>query len=207
LVAVNAERQQLLLAALRLEWLTASWMVVEAGVAVASAIVAHSMTLIAFGVDSLIELGSAGALIWRLRSELRSGREVSDQVETVARRIAGGLLLALAAYVVVGAGWSLWRREGEEFSWSGQAVAVLAIPIMLVLARRKRALAGRLASRALRADAAEAIACLWLSLVVVVGLAAQFAFGAWWIDAVTSLAIVWFLVKEGREAWEGDEND
>ena len=84
---------------------------------------------------------------------------------------------------------------------------MLAIPIMLVLARRKLALADQLGSRAMRADAAESLACLWLSLVVVVGLVADFAFGAWWIDPVTSLAIVWFLVKEGREAWEAEEDD
>jgi divalent metal cation (Fe/Co/Zn/Cd) transporter len=78
---------------------------------------------------------------------------------------------------------------------------------MLVLARGKFALADQLGSAALRADAAESLACLWLSLVVVLGLIAQLAFGAWWIDAVTSLAIVWFLVKEGREAWEGEAGD
>ena len=87
------------------------------------------------------------------------------------------------------------------------AVALLSIPIMLVLARRKLTLADQLGSRALRADAAESLACLWLSVVVVLGLLAQLAFGAWWIDAVTSLAIVWFLVKEGREAWEDEEDD
>jgi len=76
-----------------------------------------------------------------------------------------------------------------------------------VLARRKLALADQLGSAALRADAAESVACLWLSLVVVVGLFAQLAFGGWWIDGVTSLAIVWFLVKEGREAWEGKPED
>jgi divalent metal cation (Fe/Co/Zn/Cd) transporter len=87
------------------------------------------------------------------------------------------------------------------------AVALLSIPIMLVLARRKFVLADQLGSRALRADAAESVACLWLSLVVVIGLVAQLALGARWIDAVTSLAIVWFLVKEGREAWETEEDD
>lgn len=177
---------------------------VEAAVAVASGIAAHSITLIAFGLDSVIELASAAVLIWRLSAELRSGREVSESAERTARRIAGGLLFALTAYVVVAAGWSLWRGEGEGFSWPGLAVALLSIPVMLVLARRKLALADQLGSRALRADAAESLACLWLSLVVVVGLLAQLAFGAWWIDAVTSLAIVWFLIKEGREAWEAE---
>ncbi len=101
----------------------------------------------------------------------------------------------------------MWRGEGEAFSWPGLAIALLSIPIMLMLARRKRAFADQLGSAALRADAAESLACLWLSVVVVVGLVAQLAFGAWWIDAATSLAIVWFLVKEGREAWEVEEDD
>ena len=190
-----------------MELLTVGWMVIEAAVAVASGIAARSITVIAFGLDSVIELASAGILIWRLSSELRFGCEVSEPAERIARRVAGGLLFALATYVVAAAGWSLWSGEGAAFSWPGLAVAILAIPIMLVLARRKRALADRLSSRALRADAAEAIACLWLSLVVVVGLIAQFFAGLWWIDAVTSLAIVFFLIREGREAWGTDEDD
>lgn len=182
-------------------------MAIEAAVAIASGIAGHSTTLIAFGLDSVIELASAGVLIWRLSYELKFGLEVSEGAERIARRFAGGLLFALAAYVVVAAGWSLWRGEGEAFSWPGLTVALLSIPIMLVLARRKLALADQLGSRALRADAAESVACLWLSGVVVVGLAAQIAFGAWWIDAVTSLAIVWFLAKEGREAWTAEEDN
>jgi divalent metal cation (Fe/Co/Zn/Cd) transporter len=204
LVGVDHQRQKLVREAFRLEWISIGWMAIEAAVAVASGIAANSLTLIAFGFDSVIELASAGVLIRRLSLELRFGHEVSEAAERIARRIAGGLLLALAVYVVAAAGWSLWRGEGEAFSWPGLAVALLSIPIMLVLARRKRALADRLGSAALRADAAESIACLWLSLVVVVGLIAQLAFGAWWIDSVTSLAIVWYLVKEGREAWQAE---
>ena len=92
-------------------------------------------------------------------------------------------------------------RQGETFSWPGFAVALAAIPAMRYLARRKIAVAEKLGSRALRADAIEAVTCGWLSLVVVIALAAQWAFGARWIDGVGSLAIVWLLVKEGREAW------
>ena len=130
-------------------------MAVEAAVAVASGIAARSITLVAFGLDSVIELASAGVLIWRLSTELKFGREVSEGAERIARRIAGGLLFALATYVVVAAGWSLWRGGGEAFSWPGLAVALLSIPIMLALARGKLALADQLGSRALRADAAE----------------------------------------------------
>jgi divalent metal cation (Fe/Co/Zn/Cd) transporter len=207
LANVDSQRQRLIRQAFRLEWLTVGWMAIEAAIAVASGIAAHSITLVAFGIDSVIELASAGVLIWRLSRELRFGREVSEAAERIARRIAGGLLFALATYVVAAAAWSLWRGKGADFSWPGLLVALLAIPIMLVLARRKLALADQLGSRALRADAAESIACLWLSLVVVIGLAAQRALGAWWIDPITSLAIIWFLVKEGREAWEVEEDD
>ena len=76
---------------------------------------------------------------------------------------------------------------------------------MTLLARRKIAIATQLGSRAMRADAVESITCGWLSLVVVIGLIADLLLGAWWVDAVTSLAIVWFVVKEGREAWRGED--
>lgn len=79
------------------------------------------------------------------------------------------------------------------------------MPIMGVLARHKLAIATELGSRAMRADAAESITCGWLSLVVVVGLLANWLIGAWWVDAITSLAIVWFVVKEAREAWNGED--
>ncbi|HEV7995485.1 MAG TPA: cation transporter [Stellaceae bacterium] len=202
----DPQRERLIRRAFRLEWLTIGWMAVEAVVAVRSGVAAGSLSLTAFGLDSVIELASAGVLIWRLSSELRDGRERSEAAERIARRIAGGLLLALAFYVVAAAGWSLWRGRGQAFSAPGLAVALLAIPIMLILAQRKRALAMELGSRALRADAAEGVACLWLSLVVIASLIAQLAFGAWWIDAAASLAIVWFLVKEGREALAGDDD-
>jgi divalent metal cation (Fe/Co/Zn/Cd) transporter len=199
-----AERAALVRQAFWLEWITIGWMTIEAAVAIAAGLAAHSITLLAFGIDSVIELVSAGVLIWRLAVELRHGRAFSDNAERTASRIGGGLLFALAAYVVASAAWGFWTREGQEFSWPGLAVTAAAIPIMYVLARRKLAIAEKLASRALRADAVESITCGWLSFVALLGLLAQFVFGAWWIDAVTSLAIVWFLVKEGREAWTAE---
>jgi len=191
--------------ALLFEWITIAWMVIEAIVAIASGIAAHSITLTAFGLDSVIELISALVLIWRLSVELKHGREFSETAERRASKIGGGLLFALAAYVVLSATWSLWHGHGQDFSMPGLAVAVAAIPIMYFLAKRKISLAERIGSRALRADAVESITCGWLSCVVVVGLAAQYLVGTWWVDAVTCLGIVWFVVKEGREAWQGEE--
>jgi divalent metal cation (Fe/Co/Zn/Cd) transporter len=202
--AAASERVTLIRQAFRLEWITVAWMTVEAAVAIASGLAAHSITLLAFGIDSVIELVSAGVLIWRLTVELRRGRAFSEYAEGVASRIGGALLFALAAYVVASAAWSLWTREGQAFSIAGLAVTAAAIPIMYMLARRKLALAERLGSRALRTDAVESITCGWLSLVAVLGLIAQLAVGAWWIDAATSIAIVWFLLREGREAWRAE---
>jgi divalent metal cation (Fe/Co/Zn/Cd) transporter len=180
-------------------------MAVEAVVALGSGIAAGSVVLLAFGLDSVIELISAGVLVWRLSVELRHGQAFGEGAERLSSRIGGALLFALTAYVVMSAGWGLWQRQGAEFSISGLAIAMLAIPIMRYLARRKIALADKLGSRALRADAMESITCGWLSLVVVVSLVAQAVLGAWWVDSLGSLAIVWFLVKEGREAWAGEE--
>jgi divalent metal cation (Fe/Co/Zn/Cd) transporter len=120
-------------------------------------------------------------------------------------KIGGFLLFALAAYIIAATASGLWMRQGETFTWPGLAVTILAIPIMYLLAKRKLAVAAKLGSRALRADAVEAITCGWLSFVVVLGLLAQLALNAWWVDSMTSLAILWFVVKEAREAWMGEE--
>ena len=198
-------RLSLIREAFWLEWLTIGWMTVEAVVAIGAGIAAGSLVLVAFGLDSIIELASAGVLMWRLSVELRHGQKFSETAERIASRIGGALLFLLAAYVTVSAVWHLWYGTGEEFSWPGFIVALVAIPVMRYLARRKIDIAEKIGSRALRADAIEAVTCGWLSFVVVATLAAQWLVGAWWIDSVGSLAIVWFLVKEGREAWSGGE--
>jgi divalent metal cation (Fe/Co/Zn/Cd) transporter len=198
------DRISLIRDAFRLEWLTIGWMSIEAVVALTSGVAAGSLVLTAFGLDSVIELISAGVLMWRLSVELRQGQAFSEDAERLASRIGGVLLFVLAAYVVLAAGWHLWTQHGEEFSLPGLILTALAIPIMRYLARHKIDLADKLGSRALRADAMESITCGWLSLVAVVSLTAQALFGFWWIDSIGSLAIVWLLIKEGREAWSGE---
>ncbi len=197
-------RRDLIVQAFRLEYATVAWMVIEAAVAIGSGIAAASVSLLAFGIDSLIELLSAGVLLWRLTVELRHGQAFGERAEATASRIAGGLLFVLAAYVVAAAAWKLWTGGGESFSWPGLAVTVLAMPVMYLLARRKLAVAAALGSRAMRADAMESVTCGWLSLVVAAGLIVQGLTGAWWADPVAALGIVWLLVREGREAWSGE---
>jgi hypothetical protein len=123
-------------------------MMIEATVAIGSGIAADSLTLTAFGIDSLIELASASVLVWRLTVELRHGQNFAEEAERAASRVGGALLFALAAYVVASAGWKLWMQQ--DF-----------------LSRRKLLLAKALDSSALRADAVEGITCGWLAFVVV----------------------------------------
>jgi divalent metal cation (Fe/Co/Zn/Cd) transporter len=203
--ATATDRSALIRRAFRLEYATLAWMVVEAAVAIWSGVQAASVILLAFGIDSLIEFASACVLIWRLTVELRRGEIFAESAERMASRIAGGLLFGLAVYVFGAAAWKLRTQTGETFSWPGFIVTLLAMPVMYVLARQKLAVAEALDSRAMRADAMESVTCGWLSLVVVVGLIVQGLTGAWWVDPVASLAIVWLLVKEGREAWRGDD--
>ena len=199
------DREVLIRAAFRIEYITISWMIVKAAVSIGSAVAANSLALLAFGIDSVIELASAGVLVWRLGVELRHGQVFAESAEQRAARIGGGLLFALALYVIVGAGWKLWTEQSAEFSMPGLIITVLALPIMYFLSRRKLQIAEMLGSRALRADAVESITCGWLSLVVVAALLAQLIIGAWWVDAAASIGVVWFLAREGLEVWEGKE--
>ena len=206
--AVLERRAPALRQALGLEWITLAWMVVEAGAALWAALTAGSLSLLAFGLDSGVELASAGVLVWRLRSELEHHCEDAEcqraeQVERSAARVAAFLLFALALYVGVAAVLKLFAHPGEAVSVLGLAVTMVSIPIMIALSRRKRKLSAELDSGALRADAAQGTACWYLAVAVLAGIALQAWFGVWWADAVASLAIVAFLVQEGREAWQG----
>jgi divalent metal cation (Fe/Co/Zn/Cd) transporter len=178
-------------------------MIIEAAVAITTSIMARSLVLMAFGLDSIIELASAGVLMWRLAVELKAGLAFPEAIEIRASKVASALLFALAAYVILTAGSSLWYRVGADFSLAGLLLAVISIPAMYALARAKLKTAENLGSRALRADAIEAITCGYLGVVVVISLVAQLIFRVWWVDGVASLAVVFFLVREGREAWRG----
>ncbi len=120
--ADTRQRTDLVHRAFVLEWLTLAWVLVETAGGIFSGLQAHSISLTAFGIDGAIEAISASVLLWRLNVELQHGRHFSETAERQASRIGGGLLFALAAYVVVAAAWSLWVGRGEEFSVLGMAL-------------------------------------------------------------------------------------
>ena len=194
-------------AALRLEVLTIGWMLIEASVSIGAGAMAGSVLLLAFGVDSVIELISASVLFHRLRKEANGAGNDEAEIEALehrAARIAGYLLYALAAYVVLQSGYGLLHRHTAETSWVGLSVALVAALGMPVLAKAKIRVADRIGSKALRADAMETFTCGFLSWVLLAGLAANALLHWWWLDSVAALVLVPFLLKEGREAITGE---
>jgi len=194
--------------ALALTYITLGWMTVEGGAALALGWASKSLLLEAFGIDSAVELFSAAALLWRLRVEA-GGKASVDRIEFVekrASRLVGCTLYVLAAYVVLNSAYGLFLAhrvtDTHESVW-GILIGLVAKIGMPILAGYKLKVAARLNSRALRADAMEAITCGYLSVVLMVGLAATRLFGWWWLDSVAALALVPFLIKEGREAVTG----
>ena len=189
-----------------IEGVTIAWMVVEAVVALAVGVMARSGAALAFGLDSLIELASAGVLIWRLRAEF--GAAMPDEIEAAERRagrLVGGALFALAGYTVFQSAVTLLLRIEPERSLVGIGLALAALVGMPILARVKRNVATAIGSAALRGDAACSITCAYMAAALLAGLALNALFGWWWADPISALGIVYFLIREGREAWSGDE--
>lgn len=195
--------------ALLLTYVTLGWMTIEGGASLLLGWRSHSLLLEGFGIDSVVELFSAGVLLWRLLVESR-GRADEQAIESVERRAArlvGYSLFVLAIYVVVMSAYGLFmapRHTNTHESVWGILIGLVAKIGMPILAGYKLKVAARLNSRALRADAMEAITCGYLSIVLIVGLAATRLFGWWWLDSVAALALIPFLIKEGRAAVKGD---
>lgn len=179
-------------------------MIVEAVGAIGAGLLARSTLLLAFGIDSVIELVSAGLLFKRLKLEV-AGSDICKIEATEARagKISGTLLFVLAAYVVVTSVYKLLHRGGAAESYVGLAIAAVAAVGMPVLARAKIRAADQIGSRALRADAMETFTCGYMSWILLVGLGANALFHWWWLDGTGALILVPLLIKEGREAFTG----
>ena len=184
-------------------WLTAltiGWNCLEAIVATVSGVIAGSVALVGFGLDSVVEVSSALVIVWRLT---KTGQgEAAEQAERRAVRLIALTFFAIAGYVTYQAAATLLGvGEPPEHSPAGLAIVVLSLVVMPALAWAKRRVAGRLGSVALTADAAETMLCTYLSGVVLLGLAANTLFGWWWMDPLAGLAVAWLALREGREAW------
>lgn len=182
----------------RLEYFTIGWNLIEALVSLAAGVRAGSISLIGFGIDSMIECSSGGVLLWRLREG-----ELGALREQRALQLVGWSFLALAGYVAGDAAWALARREMPEASYLGIVIAALSLVVMPLLARAKRRVAADLSSQALVADSRQTDLCAWLSAILLAGLTLNAAFGWWWADPVAALGMAPIIAKEGLEALRG----
>ncbi len=185
----------------RLEMLTIAWGTAEAALALTGAARQHSISLTGFGLDSLIEVASAAALLWRMSHELNHERK--HHAERVSLRIAGGCLLALAGYVFVRGVVGLARGHAPEAGVLGIATTLAALICMPALSSAKRKVAYGLGSSAMLTDAKQTNFCMYQAAVVLLGLLAYALFGIVWADSAAALVLVPFLVRAGVLALQG----
>ena len=184
-----------------IEALSFAWMVIEASIAITTGLLAHSVSLEGFGFDSIIELVAGGVLLWRLTIEQRGASLASvERAERRAAWITAISLFVLALYLVVDSGLSLLEHTHPRGSWWGIGLAIAAAVIMPLLWQSKLRVARRINSVALKADAVCSITCAYMSFTLLAGLLLNTLFGLWWADSLAALALVYFIVQEGREA-------
>lgn len=197
--------------ALNLEYFTVGYNILEAFFSMLFGAEAGSIALIGFGLDSIVESLSGLILIWRLRKHEVATEEEELTSEKKAIKFVAITFFLLGIYVLYESAKKLAFAEIPEPSLPGMAIAVLSIIIMPLLSIKKRNLGLKINSKALVADSKETLACAFLSVPLLIGLAANYFFGFWQADPIVGLIVVVFLIKEGLELWEeasegGDED-
>lgn len=197
----SARRAQLNRRSLHLAYATAGYNALEGVVAVAAGVAASSTALLGFGLDSFVEVSSALVVIWQFRSRVPESRE------RLALRLIAVSFFALAAWVTVDAVRSLLGSEQAETSPVGIGIAAVSVLVMPLLVWAKRRTGRELGSATVVADSMQTMLCTYLSVIVLVGLLANAALGWWWADPVAALVIAAVAVREGVEAWRGEQCD
>ena len=186
----------------RLEYFSILWNVLEGLVAVVAGLMAGSISLVCFGIDSFIEVTSASVLLWRMSVDADIARR--ERNERLALKIVGGSFLALSAYIGYESVADLVRRQAPAQSLPGIVLACVSLVVMPLLSRAKRKVGTALGSAAMHADAKQTDFCVYLSAILLVGLLLNALFGWWWADSVAALAMVPIIAKEGLEGLRGE---
>ncbi len=185
-----------------LEYFTVGYNSLEGVIAIAFGILAGSIALVGFGFDSVIEVISGFALLWRLYGDADESRR--ERMEERALRIVGVSFFILGAYVTFEAVKALVRREAPEESIVGIVLAAVSVVVMPLLVRAKRRVARSIGSAAMHADATQTQICTYLSAILLGGLVLNATLGWWWADPLAALVMVPIIVKEGWEAVRGE---
>ena len=201
--ARNASRQRLVKRGRHLEYFTIAYNCLEGLIAIVAGLFAGSIALVGFGFDSIIEVTSGAALLWRLRADVDEARR--ERVEKIALKIVGFCFLALALYVGFEAVKSLLQRVPPDRSIPGIALAIASLMIMPLLSRAKRKVAREIRSVALTADAKQTELCTYLSAILLGGLLLNALLGWWWADHVAALVMVPIILNEAIGALRGEQ--
>lgn len=185
----------------KLEYFTIAWNCLEGVVAVIAGLVASSISLVGFGIDSFIEVTSAAALLWRISVDADVDRR--ERNEQLALRLVGLCFVALAAYLTYESIGDLSRREAPEHSIPGIILACVSLLVMPLLSRAKRKVGTALGSAAMHADAKQTDFCVYLSTILLGGLLLNALFGLWWADPMAALIMAPIIAKEGLEGIRG----
>jgi divalent metal cation (Fe/Co/Zn/Cd) transporter len=183
-----------------LSWASLGYMALEGLVAVVAGIVAGSIALIGFGIDSAIEGFASVVIVWRFTGS----RVLSADAERKAQKLVAVQFFLLAPYVTVEAVRALVNGSHAEESVVGIALAASSVVIMPLLGRAKRRIGSRIGSSATASEGKQNLLCAYLAAALLVGLLGNALFGAWWLDPLVALFIAYVAVQEGREAWRGD---
>jgi divalent metal cation (Fe/Co/Zn/Cd) transporter len=201
-VVEQQSRSALVLSGKHLEYFTILWHLLEGVISLVAGLASGSLSLVGFGVDSIIELASGVALWWRMAVDGRV--EHRERNEKLTLRLIGGSFIALAAYLVFESVASFVDRKAPEPSVPGLVIAILSLVVMPLLSRAKRNLAAQLKSPAMRADATQADFCAYLSAILLVGLLVNLWLGWWWADPLAALIMAVIIGNEGLKASLGD---
>ena len=186
----------------RLEYFTIAWNSVEGLVGVIAGLVAGSISLIGFGLDSFIEVTSGATLLWRMSVD--ADLQNRERNERLSLRIVGICFIGLAIYIAYEALSDLIRRQAPEHSIPGIVLACVSLVVMPVLSRAKKRVGRELGSAAMNADAKQTDFCVYLSLILLVGLVLNAVAGWWWADPVAALIMVPVVAKEGLDGVKGE---
>ena len=181
-----------------LEYASMAWMAAEAAVAITAGVLASSIALTGFGLDSVIEFFASAIVVWQLHGE-------GEVRETRAVRLIGVTFFALAAYLTIESIHDLVAHARPGESIPGLAITAAALIVMPALAIAKRRTGQALGNRTLIAESAETAFCAYTSAATLAGLGLNTALGWWWADPLAALVIAALAVKEGLEAWRDDD--
>jgi divalent metal cation (Fe/Co/Zn/Cd) transporter len=184
-------------------WLTLAWLGVEGATAMLAGILANSIALIGFGIDSAIEAIASIIVVWRFTGQ----RTLSETAERRAQKLVAISFFLLAPYIAVESIRTLINSDHASTSYLGIALTIGSVITMIPLGLAKHRLGKQLDSRATAGEGTQNLLCAYLAIAVLVGLLANTLFSVWWLDPIAGLLIAAVAIQEGREAWEGEEDE